>query len=190
MLRTSFSRISARPQHRPRLARMPGSPGRAQIVQIRASFLSARHGRDVRYSSCAGRFRHDTATRTGAVLFTYELARRLQATLVTANALHPGVVRTSFGAEDPGGVQRLLIPFVRPFMKAPGRGAATSIHLVSAPDLEQVTGRYFASSKPRRSSRGSYDQAAAARLWQVSADLTGLTAVGAATSAGPAGRTS
>ena len=117
------------------------------------------------------------------VLFTYELARKLQATLVTANALHPGVVRTSFGAEDPSGVQRLFIPFARPFMKAPGRGATTSIHLVSAPDLDQVTGRYFASSKPRRSSRRSYDQAAAARLWQVSADLT-------ATSARPAGRTS
>jgi retinol dehydrogenase 14 len=68
-------------------------------------------------------------------------------------------------------------------MKAPGRGAATSVHLVSAPDLEQVTGRYFARSKPRRSSRRSYDQAAAARLWQVSADLAGLTAAGAVTSA-------
>ena len=120
------------------------------------------------------------------VLFTYELARKLQATSVTANALHPGVVRTSFGAEDPGSVQRLFTPFMRPFMKAPGRGAATSIHLVSAPDLEQVSGRYFASSKPRRSSRRSYDQAAAARLWQVSADLAGLAAVGAATSARPA----
>ena len=124
------------------------------------------------------------------VLFTYELARRLQATLVTANALHPGVVRTAFGTEDPGGLQRLFIPFVRPFMKAPGRGAATSIHLVSAPDLEQVTGRYFATSKPRRSSRRSYDQAAAARLWQVSADLASLTAAGATTSTRPAGRTS
>ena len=122
------------------------------------------------------------------VLFTYELARKLPATLVTANALHPGVVRTSFGAEEPGGVQRLFAPFMRPFMKAPGRGAATSIHLASAPDLEQVTGRYFASSKPRRSSSRSYDQAAAARLWQVSADLAGLTA--AATSPRPAGRTS
>ena len=124
------------------------------------------------------------------VLFTYELARKLRTTLVTANALHPGVVRTSFGAEDPGGVQRLFIPFVRPFMKAPGRGAATSIHLASAPELEQVTGRYFARSKPRRSSRRSYDLAAAARLWQVSADLADLTAAGIATSARPAGRTS
>jgi len=108
------------------------------------------------------------------VLFTYELARRLPATSVTANALHPGVTRTSFGAEDPGGVQRLLVPLMRPFMKAPAQGAATSIHLASAPDLEQVTGRYFANSKPKRSSKHSYDEAAAARLWQVSADLVGL----------------
>jgi hypothetical protein len=63
-------------------------------------------------------------------------------------------------------------------MKAPAQGAATSIHLASARELEQVTGSYFANSKPKRSSRRSYDEAAAARLWQVSADLVGLTAAG------------
>ena len=105
------------------------------------------------------------------VLFTYELARRLQAASVTANALHPGVVSTSFGAEDPGRVQRLFTPFMRPFMKAPGRGAATSIHLATASALEQMTGRYFANSKPRKSAKRSYDKAAAARLWHVSTDL-------------------
>ncbi len=110
------------------------------------------------------------------VLFTYELARKLQATSVTANALHPGVVSTSFGAEDPSRVQPLLVPFMRPFMKTPTQGAATSIHLASAPDLEQVTGRYFVNSKPKRSSKRSYDKVTAARLWQVSADLVGLTA--------------
>lgn len=110
------------------------------------------------------------------VLFTYELARGLQAGVVTANALHPGVVRTSFGAEDPGGVQRLLVPLMRPFMKAPAQGAATSIHVASSPDLEQRTGLYFANSKARRSSERSYDDDDAARLWQVSADLVGLTA--------------
>src|SRR3984885_3418868 len=68
------------------------------------------------------------------VLFTYELARRQPATCVTANALHPGVVHTAFGAEDPSGVQRLLVPFLRPLMKTPARGATTSIHLASAPD--------------------------------------------------------
>jgi NAD(P)-dependent dehydrogenase (short-subunit alcohol dehydrogenase family) len=105
------------------------------------------------------------------VLFTHELARRLQGTGVTANALHPGVVRTAFGAEDPGLVQRLVVPFIRGFMKTPEQGAATSIHLASAPDLDQITGQYFADSKPKRSSKASYDGAVGARLWNVSADL-------------------
>jgi len=84
------------------------------------------------------------------------------------------VVSTSFGAEDPGRIQRWFVPFMRPFMKTPAKGAATSIHVASAPDLEHVTGRYFANRKPKRSSARSYDEANAARLWQVSADLVGL----------------
>jgi retinol dehydrogenase 14 len=52
------------------------------------------------------------------VLVTYELARRLEGTSVTANALHPGLVRTAFGAEDPAGVQRRLVPLLRPFMQS------------------------------------------------------------------------
>ena len=108
------------------------------------------------------------------ILFTYELARRVPATAVTANALHPGVVRTSFGAEDPRGFQRLLAPVLLPLMKTPARGAATSVHLASAPELEQVTGRFFVDSKPRRSSERSYDEADADRLWRVSAELVGL----------------
>jgi retinol dehydrogenase 14 len=107
------------------------------------------------------------------VLFTYELARRLQGTSVTTNALHPGVVRTAFGAEDPGRAQRLAVPLMRPFMKSPNAGAATSVHLASAAELEGVTGEYFANSKPRRSSERSYDASAAARLWRVSGDLVG-----------------
>ena len=109
------------------------------------------------------------------VMFTYELARRLQGTSVTANALHPGLVSTSFGGEDPGGAQRVLVPLLRPFMKSPEQGAATSIRVASDPALEQVTGRYFAKSKPRRSSGRSDDPAAWARLWAVSAQLVGLT---------------
>ena len=112
------------------------------------------------------------------VLFSYELARRLAATSVTANALHPGLVRTSFGAEDPAGSQRLFTPILRPFMKAPAKGAATSIHLASARDLERVTGCYFVNSRPKRSAKQSYDEAAAAHLWQVSAELVSVSAAG------------
>jgi retinol dehydrogenase-14 len=110
------------------------------------------------------------------VLFTYELARRLRATSVTANAVHPGLVSTAFGAGDPGRAQRLFVPVLRPFMLSPAQGAATSIHLASAPDLARTTGHYFAKSKSTRSSKRSYDEPVAARLWEVSADLVGLTA--------------
>ena len=96
------------------------------------------------------------------VMFTYELARRLAGTGVTATVLHPGVVRTAFGAEDPTRLLKLLTPLVRPFMRTPERGAATSIYLASSPDVEGVTGRYFANSKPRTSAKRSYDTDAAA----------------------------
>ena len=108
------------------------------------------------------------------VMFTYELARRLAGSGVTANVLHPGVVRTNFGREDSKGWMRLMLPVIRPFMKSPERGAATSIHLASSAEVEGVNGRYFANSKYEASSKASQDTAAAARLWDVSAELVGL----------------
>ena len=108
------------------------------------------------------------------VMFTYELARRLDGSGVTATVLHPGVVRTGFGAEDPSLIFKVLVPLWRPFMKTPQQGAATSIYLASSPKVEGVTGTYFANGRPQSSNKASYDTAAAARLWQVSADLVGL----------------
>jgi NAD(P)-dependent dehydrogenase (short-subunit alcohol dehydrogenase family) len=108
------------------------------------------------------------------VMFTYELARRLDGTGVTATTLHPGGVRTGIGAEDSGPLFKLAFTLARPFLKTPEQGAATSIHLASAPAVEGVTGQYFVDSKPKASSKSSYDETAAARLWQISADLVGL----------------
>ena len=109
------------------------------------------------------------------VLFTYELARRLGTGPVTANALHPGMVRTDFGAEDQEPFWKVLAPAVRPFMRSPERGARTSIHLASASAVEGVTGTYFANSRPKTSSKASYDVASAARLWRESARLVGAS---------------
>jgi len=114
-------------------------------------------------------------SKLASLMFTYELARRAEGSGVTANVLHPGVVNTGFGAEDPGVIFKVLVPFMRPFMKSPAKGAATSIFLASSPSVEGVTGQYFANSAPRTSSKASYDVAAATRLWQVSAGLAGLT---------------
>ena len=106
------------------------------------------------------------------VMFTYELARRLRGTGVTANALHPGVTRTAFGAEDPA--MSFLVKLLRPFMKAPAGGAQTPIYLASAREVEGLTGMYFADRRPRKSQRSSYDSATTARLWRASAALVGL----------------
>jgi retinol dehydrogenase 14 len=114
------------------------------------------------------------ASKLANVMFTYELARRLDGTGVTATVLHPGVVNTRFGAEDQAGI-KVILPLVRPFLKTPAAGAATSIYLASSAQVDGVTGRYFVNRKPKTSSKASYDTAAAARLWQVSADLVGPT---------------
>jgi len=115
-------------------------------------------------------------SKLASVMFTYELARRLEGTGVTATVLHPGVVSTRFGSEDPSLIFKVVVPFYRPFMKTAQQGAATSIYLASSPKVEGVTGRYFAKGRPQTSNKASYDESAAARLWRVSTDLVGITA--------------
>jgi NAD(P)-dependent dehydrogenase (short-subunit alcohol dehydrogenase family) len=150
-----------------------GESGAARVVTVSSNAHTA--GRidfeDLQGDRSYSGGRAYSQSKLANILFTYELARRLQGTAITANALHPGVVRTSFGAEDPSGVQRMLVPVVRPFLKSPARGAATSIHLASAPGLAQVSGRYFVNGKPKSSSSRSYDEADAKRLWEISDEL-------------------
>ncbi|MBN1978270.1 MAG: SDR family oxidoreductase [Anaerolineae bacterium] len=107
------------------------------------------------------------------VLFTYELARRLEGTGVTANALHPGLVATNFGMNN-GGFIGLVMRLFRPSFISPERGAQTSIYLATSPKVEGVTGKYFVKRKAVPSSPASYDTATASRLWQVSAAHTNL----------------
>lgn len=113
-------------------------------------------------------------TKLANILFTNELARRLAGTAVTANALHPGFVATNFGLA-PGGLLGLGMRVARLVATSPERGAQTSIYLASSPDVQGVTGRYFVKCRPARSSRASYDIAAARRLWEASERLTGLS---------------
>jgi NAD(P)-dependent dehydrogenase (short-subunit alcohol dehydrogenase family) len=105
------------------------------------------------------------------IVFTYELARRLAGTGVTANCLHPGLVATGFANAGPTTI-RILSRVARPFLRSPSKGAATSIYLASSPELVGVSGKYFAGRRERRSSRASYDEGVAARLWRVSEELT------------------
>lgn len=108
------------------------------------------------------------------VMFTYELARRIEGSGVTANALHPGMTNTAFSAEDPARAMAPIVAALRPFMRSPKKAADTAVHLASSREVQGVTGRFFANRKPRTSNKSSYDGAATARLWRVSTDLVGL----------------
>ena len=109
------------------------------------------------------------------ILFTRELARRLEGTGVTANSLHPGTVRTGFGRDgDVSGLFALGIKIGGVFFKSPAQGARTSIHVASAPDLESTSGGYFVNRRLAKPSAAARDDDAARRLWEVSAELVGL----------------
>ena len=103
-------------------------------------------------------------------MFTYELARKLEGLTVTCNALHPGFVDTGFGKNN-GGFMKAAMGLLKPFQKKVDEGARTSIYLASAPDVDHVTGKYFADCKDTRSDPISYDRKTAERLWQLSLDL-------------------
>src|SRR5262249_28032744 len=117
-------------------------------------------------------FRAYSQSKLANVLFTNELARRLEGTGVTANSLHPGLVFTGF-FQSRNGFPWIFREMVRPFALSPEAGALTSIYLATSPGVEGVTGQYFIKQEPVESSPASRDADAAGRLWNLSAEMTG-----------------
>jgi NAD(P)-dependent dehydrogenase (short-subunit alcohol dehydrogenase family) len=111
-------------------------------------------------------------TKKANILFTYELAKRLEGTGVVANCVHPGGVNTNFGADNrsPG---ILLFRAFKPFMRSPERGAETVIYLASSPEAAEMNGKYLADRK-EVSPAEPRDEVAQRRLWEVSEQLTNL----------------
>jgi NAD(P)-dependent dehydrogenase (short-subunit alcohol dehydrogenase family) len=106
------------------------------------------------------------------LLFTRQLAKRLEGSGVTANAVHPGPVRSGFGMDgDLTGVMGFGMRLVRPFEIGPRRGAKTSIYVATSPAVADKTGMYWVRSKPGHMSRHAKDDAAAQRLWDESERL-------------------
>ncbi len=110
------------------------------------------------------------------ILFTLELARRLEGKGVTANSLHPGTVRTGYGADgDTKGLLAIGIKIGGPLFLSPAKGARTSVYLASSPEVAAVSGKYFAKCKEKTPKRQAQDAAAAQQLWAVSEQLVGLS---------------
>jgi NAD(P)-dependent dehydrogenase (short-subunit alcohol dehydrogenase family) len=105
------------------------------------------------------------------VLFTRELARRLVGRDVTANALHPGTIASGFGRNGRGFFSR-LVAIGAPFLSSPDKGARTTLHVATAPELRGVSGRYFSDCREKNPSRAAQDDDVARRLWQISEELT------------------
>ena len=149
----------------------------------------APRARIINVSSCAhespGRFRLEDLPRPSGnggypaykrsklcnILFTYELARRLEGGNITVNALHPGLVRTNI-ARNNGLLGRVVNFFIAVRGITPEKGAETPVYLAASPEVEGVSGRYFVDCRPAPSSAISHDAELAARLWDMSASLT------------------
>lgn len=107
------------------------------------------------------------------LLFSYELARKLEGIAVTANAAHPGFVATNIGKNN-GPLAKLVMPIATLRALRPEEGARTPVYVASSPDLEGISGQYFVKQMPVPSSPESYDLQSARRLWEISAKMTGL----------------
>ena len=112
-------------------------------------------------------------TKLANILFTRELAERLEGTGVTANVMHPGGVNTNFGNNQRGPMSLLFRAF-KPFMRTPEQGADTLIYLASSPEVEGMTGKYVADRKMKVASDAAYDETLQKKLWEASEELTGL----------------
>ena len=147
----------------------------ARIVNVSSN---AQYGNPVDFSDLQNEKRYwfmraYGRSKSANVLFTYELARRLEGTGVTANALHPGFVRTNM-ARNNGWLVRLLAPLVQISGISPQEGAQTSLYLACSPEVEDITGQFFVDKKAVQSDPATYNESAAKRLWQISAEMTSM----------------
>ena len=110
------------------------------------------------------------SSKLAETLIGYELSRRLKATGVNVNLIHPGVVATNLGRDQ----SKFSQWFARKFFKSPEAGAETSIYLATSSEVEGVTGKYFINKEERRSSKESYNKDYSKRLWEICAEITGV----------------
>jgi NAD(P)-dependent dehydrogenase (short-subunit alcohol dehydrogenase family) len=142
------------------------APARIINVSSNAHQMAGIHFDDLEGRRRYGGWTAYGQSKLGNILFTYELARRLEGSGVTVNALHPGFVATKFGHNNGGLVGRGTQIVQKLVAMSPEKGAQTQIYLASSPDVATVSGKYFVKSKPASSSRASYDPATAKRLWE------------------------
>jgi NAD(P)-dependent dehydrogenase (short-subunit alcohol dehydrogenase family) len=152
----------------------------ARVVTVASDAHKMVKGLDLDDLDCAHHryrgFKAYGASKLMNILFTRELAHRWDGEPITANCVHPGFVGSNFGKEgDLGWVGRVGMPLARPFAISNARGALTSIYLASSPDVDGVNGQYFYKGQAIAPKKTALDDNVAARLWDISAQMTGVS---------------
>ncbi len=153
--------------------------GEARIINVSSNAHSAAGSDGLRLSDTRDGRRFKAFPAYGAsklanILFTYELARRTEGSNITVNAVHPGLVNTSFG-DNMSGIMRPFFKLMKTVAgRTPMKGAETLIYLASSPEVAGISGKYWSDKKQRRSSEISYSRAQQTALWQFSAEATGV----------------
>jgi NAD(P)-dependent dehydrogenase (short-subunit alcohol dehydrogenase family) len=146
------------------------APARVVSVSSRAHYRGRIAFDDLMLERGYGQWKAYSQAKLANVLFTRELAIKLAGTGVTANCLHPGVVQTGFGVNTEGWLRWAVGAFGRMFL-SPEQGADTLVWLASSPEVENVSGKYFAKRKEETPSKIARDDEVARRLWDVSERL-------------------
>lgn len=149
--------------------------GPARIINVSSNahrFIKALDFDDLQGEKKFGTLRAYALSKLENIYFTYALARRLQGTAVTVNALHPGVIRSELNRNLPAFAVWIFNKFTKPTEE----GAATPLYLATSPEVEGVSGKYFDDCREKKTTPISYDVEASEKLWQLSAKLTGLNA--------------
>lgn len=149
-----------------------GAPSRVVNIASEASERGHIDFDDLQKQKKYSAFSAYAMSKLANIMFTFDLAERLRGTGVTVNAVHPGPVATGFGKEFKG-VMGWGMKLAKPFMRSAEQGADTAIYLATSPEVEGVTGQYFADRKPIRAKAEAYDPAVRAKLWETSERLTG-----------------
>ena len=158
------------------LKRTAAEQGEARIINVSSS---AHRNAALRLDNLRDQSGYSFMNSYGAsklmnVLFTYELARRLEDTAVTVNAVHPGLVDTGFGHNTGRLWSGVIKVLQRLFAISPEKGAETLVYLASSPEVAGISGKYWNEKQQKRSSANSYDREQQKRLWEYSAEITGL----------------
>jgi NAD(P)-dependent dehydrogenase (short-subunit alcohol dehydrogenase family) len=157
------------------LDRLKATPGARVVSTSSAAHTAGKMDFDnLQLERGYGTFRAYGASKLENILFTRELARRLDGAGVTANCLHPGGVNTRFGSNNSGFLASVFRVGIALVGISPEEGAKTIIHLASSPDVATISGEYFYKNKVAEPSAAAQNDMDAKRLWEVSAKIAGV----------------